>query len=725
MALESGFTWAFALSMKRYLSLVFLFPLLLHAQEDSVKRMIKKEDVIVTTTRTSERKIEMPLAISAVPPEAYKDSRGYELKDALWSVPGVLAQSRGGHTDLRITIRGYGARGAGDRSNAGNMRGIRVLLDGIPETEPDGRTVLDMVDLFNIDGVEVLRSNGSTLYGSASGGVISLSTPSGFPNSYLETRNNFGSFGFRKNAAMAGAKTDRTTVFASASGTSYDGYREHSSSTAGNFYLNISSALDTATHLGITAGGVTNLIHFPGALTWDQFQADPSQADSVYVARDERRFDRVGRMAVKADHAFGGGQSVSATAYIQPRIITRSERNTYRDFNRYNLGTNAQYNWIADFAEGIRGNFIGGFDQQYQDGTILFYSLAPGGTRGTELKDNKTEPVSNIGFYAQEELRFERFEIMAGGRYDLITYSSQDIKNNIPKQSKAFKRFTPKASVGYFIDNNNTVYALLGGGVEAPAFNEVNPPSKTTIDSVGGVYDSAASAFNPLLEPIVSTSYELGCKGIVQATSLVMVGYDVALFNITIDNDLVPWEGGAAYLSTAKTSRLGAEAALNVFTDFGLSLRTAATLMDSKYEEYRSDKGVFDGNKTAGIPPFFANARLRYDAILTRGIRGFVEGGVEHVGKYYADDRNDKQPNGSPDPNTRSLVPAYTIFNATFGLNAGVGHFDLTAFVSANNLTDDKYVASAFINGINNKYFEPGMARNITGGFGVKYRFVD
>ena len=47
-------------------------------------------------------------------------------------IPGVIAQSRYGTSDVRLIIRGFGARGAGDRSNSGTSRGIRVLLDGFP-----------------------------------------------------------------------------------------------------------------------------------------------------------------------------------------------------------------------------------------------------------------------------------------------------------------------------------------------------------------------------------------------------------------------------------------------------------------------------------------------------------------------------------------------------------------------------------------------------------------
>lgn len=692
-------------------------------EQDSIKRIVKG-DVVITSSRIQETLTDMPMAVSAVPAEQFKDSRGYELRDALWSVPGVLAQSRGGHTDLRITMRGYGARGAGDRSNAGNMRGVRVLIDGIPETEPDGRTVLDNVDLFNVSKLEVLRSNASALYGSPGGGVISLYTNSGFPHSYIETRNNFGSFGYMKNALLAGARTGSTTLFTSYSKTEFDGYRVHSNSNAENFYLNLSSQLDENTALRLTAAAAFTTFRFAGALTMEKFELDPRAADSTYIARDERRNDRVGRLGFTIDRSLGKEHTLSGTFYFQPRFITRSERGTYREFTRLNVGSNGQYTWNTKFGE-TGSSLIVGFDQSFQDGAILFYALNPDASQSTTLTENQTEPASNNGFYLQEELTFGDLSVMIGGRYDLAVYKSNSLLDSMPEQTKDFTHFTPKVSIGYSYSDNGTVYALYGGGVENPAFNEINPPSKADIEANGGTYDPNAR-FNLLLEPVISASYEVGTKGAFSfADGSFGLRYDVAAFMIKINNDLVPWNGGRYYFTAAETTRNGVELGLGLYSDFGLSLQGAFTMLDSKYDKYTSTFGTFDGNETAGIPSSFANLRARYDVSIIDEVKAFAEVGMESVGEYYADDRNDKLADGTPDPNTISLVPSYMLFNGTVGLSAEIENLRVNVFAALNNITDEKYVASAFINGSNNKYFEPGLASNYTVGIGLKYAFAN
>ena len=102
--------------------------------------------VTTTATRSASSPLTTPLATTQVETAELRNRVGYGLEDALRGVPGVIAQSRYGTSDVRLIIRGYGARGAGDRSNSGTSRGVRVLLDGFPETEPDGRTAFDSPD---------------------------------------------------------------------------------------------------------------------------------------------------------------------------------------------------------------------------------------------------------------------------------------------------------------------------------------------------------------------------------------------------------------------------------------------------------------------------------------------------------------------------------------------------------------------------------------------------
>ena len=79
---------------------------------------------------------------------------------------------------------------------------------------------------------------------------------------------------------------------------------------------------------------------------------------------------------------------------------------------------------------------------------------------------------------------------------------------------------------------------------------------------------------------------------------------------------------------------------------------------------------------------------------------------MEHTGKYFADDANNVE------------VPAFTIFSLTAELRdpiASVGGWGISGFASVHNLTDKKYIGSAFLNpdlvGTAPAAFEPGLPR--------------
>ena len=142
----------------------------------------------------------------------------------------MFAQSRYGTSDVRLNIRGFGARGAGDRSNAGTTRGIRVLIDGIPETEPDGRTAFDLVDLASINSIEVVRSNASALWGNAGGGVVAITTVPHFSEAFGTVSQTAGSFDLLRTAVQAGTPLGAASLAVTFTNTMQEGYREHSDS---------------------------------------------------------------------------------------------------------------------------------------------------------------------------------------------------------------------------------------------------------------------------------------------------------------------------------------------------------------------------------------------------------------------------------------------------------------------------------------------------------------
>lgn len=685
------------------------------------------QPVTVTATRQTMSLFAVPLAVTQLKKQEWFGTTGYGLDDALTLIPGVVAQSRYGNQDVRITIRGYGARGAGDRSNAGTTRGIRILLDGFPETEPDGRTSLDGVDLAAAHDVEVVRSNASAVWGNAAGGVVNISTLPGVDDPRASFEPVVGSFGLQRYAVRGSMLMGETGVLgASFVHSDADGWRAHSASTRSVLNVSLSAPVSDKTNLGVYAVASHNVFRIPGPLTEAQAAADPRQANATYLARDERRDNRLARLGLTLDHKASDKVGVSALVYANPKALQRSERGTFRDFTRYHLGANGMVRVATPFGTKVRGTLLVGADYAMQDGAILFYNLSPQQTRGDTLRDNKGEGAGNAGVFVAEDLTFganERWNVSVGARYDDITYDYRSYIKPSLNDKKSFTGVTPKLGVSYRFTSQHSVYASMGGGIEVPAGNETDPASTFGQDTV--------FALNPLLEPIRSLTVEIGTKrqwviGGGTSSFVRELSYDVALYQTTVKNEIIPYRGGRFYFTAGSARRRGAELGMRVTTSAGVALQAALTWNAHTYTEYLVDSvhydtlkaGVFadySGNNVVGVPAFTGALALDVTPAAIKPVRLRV--GVENIGSFYADDANQVK------------VPSYRVANASLGTDQAIAlgaRLGINAFVTVNNLFDSRYIASAFLNpdvvGGEPVAFEPGFARSVVVGVSLVAR---
>lgn len=674
-------------------------------RRDSLKTYHLPGEVLVIGARGEKNRLKLPMAVSVIEAEGFSKSRKAGLNDALRDVPGVFAQSRAGGQDVRLTIRGFGSRGNGERSNAATIRGVKVLVDGFPASEPDGRTALDQLDLNAAERIEVIRSNASTLFGNASGGVVNVESKSRFPESFVENNAALGSFGLEKNSLAAGLTLGSGRLLFSGSRTIFDGWREHTGSSSSQYYAIYNSNPDANTHLKLLASYVHVRFRIAGALTQSQFNVDPEQSNPTYLARDERRFNRTGKLGFNLTKTVSGRHTLEVLGYVEPKVLERSERNTFRNFNRFNIGGGTVWSWREKKDDsGLR--LSAGADAGYQDGSIQFYELTSG-QRGDSLRSNQKEGAGAFGLFVQMERPLKgKLKVLLGGRFDHQLYLAQELPTGAsagtPKEKLIFNHLTPKAALLFALSDEHSLYAQLGGGVEVPAFNEVDPPS--TLPS---------AILNPFMKPMSSTTIEIGAKGVSEIPSIPFLrtlSYDLALYRIGIKNEIVPYDGGSWYFSAGRSRRWGFETGAKATFTHGLSARGALTLMDAKYTNYANELGNFSGNKVPGIPRILFNGGLRYEA----PFGATADFGFEHAGFYFADDAN------------TIWAPSYFILNASAGYGVKFGNLRLEGFLGANNLADKKYAASAFINpsgsGPARAFLEPGLPPNYFGG--IQLHFV-
>jgi iron complex outermembrane recepter protein len=278
----------------KYLVLFLLLPIILSAQTDTTTTLKHQtEDVVVTATRMNQKAIDVPFPVYSINMQEFKIDRKVSVSDVLSNIPGVFMQSRYGNHDVRISIRGFGSR-----SNSG-IRGVRILLDGIPESEPDGQTRIEAIDFNAVGNIEVVKGNSSSLYTNAPGGVINFVNNFYYPNSFLIQYNDIGSFGLQRNGLQFGFKRTNYNLLTTYTYHNYDGYRAHSQ----DYWHVLNTVFQTfptdRTRLEILGYFVNGLIRIPGSLTKEEFEADPFQPARRESDFDFRRISKKGRVGIR------------------------------------------------------------------------------------------------------------------------------------------------------------------------------------------------------------------------------------------------------------------------------------------------------------------------------------------------------------------------------------------------------------------------------------------
>ena len=271
------------------------------------------QEITVTVTRTEEPLSRVPQAIGVVGPRDITRAQPTLTADeALNNIPGVYVQNRSQYSQgQRIEIRGAGARAQF------GARGVKVLLDGIPQTLPDGQSQLTNVDYGLLDQVEVLRGPASSLYGNASGGVVSLHSRDAAPELFTQSvRFQAGSYGMDKWQAISTARKGNFSGVLSLSRFTWDGFRQNSAADIGIYNLGLTwtptkkSSLDLRVLLANDP-----LQENPGALTYAEYNVNPDSAAAANIRRGAQNDNNQQQASLTYQQRFdshGGAINVSA-----------------------------------------------------------------------------------------------------------------------------------------------------------------------------------------------------------------------------------------------------------------------------------------------------------------------------------------------------------------------------------------------------------------------------
>ncbi len=660
--------------------LIILFSLLLFFSnsiysQDSLKQKIFLNEVLLDAARIKSPKRILPFALSykTFPQTQYNNAQ-ISLDDYLMGIPGLFAQNTQNFAqDLRLSIRGFGAR------SAFGIRGIQLIVDGIPETTPDGQGQLDNLPLGLIESLTVLRGPASTFYGNAAGGVIKINTLSKFNEGFVRFRAQGGSYSSSNLSATVGVINKKTKAVFYQNLSQSDGYRDHSRFKQQIFNTRVWHDFSSKSKLSFQF----NYTNSPYA-----YDAGGINSQSVIDNRRQARSQN------KSFQTFESIEHIKTGLQWENTIVKNVNFNSYifyahRDFEGR---LPFEFGGLVDL---VRDYFGGGAALEYSPKEyhrlqfrISFADQADHRKRfkniAGEVGDitlNQKELFDNKSVSLLDEYRFKFGVLRAGLRFD-----QQKLGTNLSDKKTNLNVVNYSIGFTYTALADHIFFGSLATSFETPTLNELsaNP--------------SGEVGFNPNLSSSQARNFELGWR-----FSSTFGQLETTLFSIQTKNEIIPYEledfpTRTFYRNAGKTDRLGIEIhwELEKNSWHWLASYNYAAI---EFKDYELDEKTLSGNRLPGVPKQQFFASLSY--IFNSGLGVMSQN--QYCGSIYSDDAN------------QNLVSPYFLSN----LKIWKSYNNFEIFGGINNLFNRLYNDNIRINAWGKRYYEPAPTRNFY--FGINY----
>ncbi len=670
------------------------------------------KDVVVSASRAEQKSFDAAAAVQSIDSDTIRGAGPQvNLSESLNRVPGLTILNRQNYAqDLQLSIRGFGAR------SAFGIRGIRLLVDGIPATTPDGQGQGSSVSLTSTDRMEVLRGPLAQLYGNSSGGVIQAFTRDAPDEPEFGAQYYVGSFGMhRSDWQYAGKLGSGLGLVADYSTFDTAGFRANSSTERKQFNGKLRYEATDSTTVNV----VINHFNMPLALdplglTAAQMAANREAAGTNAIARNVRKVVSQNQLGTSVNHRFDAQSSLTGRLYYGNRenlqyqvgvAGTATALGGWVGLNRDYYGTGLQYNAQSKIG-GMGVNWAAGLEfdrsQERRQG-----GAAALGQKTTTTR-NEVNTADNSDLFAQGTLLVnERLSVVAGARHSTVRMNSGDefLADGNGSGSISYQATSPVLGATWHALDTLNLYANWGRGFESPTLAEM-------------AYNGAGvPAFNTTLNAASSRHTEIGAKWTPTAQSRV----DFTVYQIETTDEIVVASstgGNSTFKNAPGTVRSGWELAGSALIAPGWKASLSASQIDASYAKtFTTISGappaattVLAGNKIPGIPQSSLFAEVLWSSQQAGKRNSAVvlgtQVGLEFLqsGKLFANDTNTVAADG------------YTTWAIKASHGFAVGKGSLSTYARVDNLTDEKYVGSVIVNQNNAQFFEPAPGRNWTVG---------
>ncbi len=669
------------------LFILLVSPLISYSQTPSPQVL---DTVVITSSRIKSDLKKLPAAVSVIKiePEDVTQQQ-LSLQNYLQGAPGVFTQNATNFAqDLRISIRGFGAR------SSFGIRGIKLIVDGIPETTPDGQGQLDNLNLGIIDRMEVTKGSSSSLYGNAAGGVIDIQTLSYDSDQGSSTtfKGAAGSYDFQNYQATAIIGDSLASYVLHGNYLKSDGYRDQSGFE--QIGTNFKGSFRFRENVNLTT--IVNYSDSPiaqdaGGLTLEEVNENRRQARQRNV--DFNTEEIVKQFKVGASLEWEKSRKVQIAGYAFYSNRQFDGKLPFEDGGVVALGRNYLGQGTSLMYTSGKNQVKVGYDFGYQnDGRKRFANLM--GAVG-DLRLDQNEKYTNLGIYVLDHLEIEKWYVIAGARFDYNKLAADDnfTADGDESGAQTLNAFNPSLGVSYDLDVAR-IFTNVSTSFETPALSELsaNP--------------SGAQGFNEELEAQKATTYELGFKGVRNR-----LRYQVTGFYVETRDELIPFELEAFpdrefYRNAGKTIRRGIEIEGFYTINKAWSAQFSYAYSDFRYDGLNIQSSDTVGNFfLPGVPKHNTSTTLTYG--LPKGFNASLT--ANFVGSQFADDENTVE------------VAGYELLNARMGYVFDFRKARVRPYIGLNNVLDQKYTDNVRINAFGGRYYEPAPGFNMFGGLVLQF----
>jgi iron complex outermembrane receptor protein len=664
------------------------------------------DETVVTASRSEQTIFDAPGSIDSVNRERIEASGPQiNISESLGLVPGINVANRNNYAqDLQISIRGFGSRAPF------GVRGVRLMVDGLPQSLPDGQGQTSQFAASSTSRIEVLRGPLAALYGNASGGVIQAFTRDPSEKPELTVTGYAGSDElYRSSIQYSETRGDYGLVF-DYGALSSDGFRQYSAAERHHINTKLVKKGEGSKTTFILNALDQKKSEDPGSRNLTNFQSRPYDADTLNFS------NRAGKKFVQsiAGLVNESGTQAAGVLTLRAHFSTRDLENPTRSDATFILIDRIQHGVGADYQRQVSSLGVplmlslgAEFDHVKDDRKVR--SNTAGSATGN-LRRNEDNLARNVGIYIRGDwLLGEALSLTTGLRLTEVRLQVKDYfqDDGDGGGSRTYSGVSPMIGLVRHLDSEQNLYVNVGQSFETPTLNEVLYTPNGNAAGLNRFYG---------LDPALSRQVEAGWKWRGGERRYLTA----SVFLTRTKNDIVPY-----YLSATgtpwqnvDTERKGLELGGQWSWSSNLSSAISATWLSSNYKESAVIYGtsssftstVTGGENLPNIPSDRIQFELSYrSSEMAKKNMPVLQSTLELilVGEIYVRSNNTEK------------TSRYSLANLSLSVNKAVGQGFITGFLRVDNLTDKLYAASTIGDQEFGRYYEPGAPRNWL--LGVKY----